>query len=449
MKPRIKREFLLQTLFVGLGLTQPSHGTAQSFSNIYTFSGAQFHPTGVAIRGSTLYGTAGGDANVFKINTDGSGFTNLYHFAPLPLFPPFTNSSGAGPNSGLAVTEHTLYGTSMQGGSAGVGTLFKVDTDGTDFTVLHNFLGSSDGGMPYNGLTILDGRLYGTANGGSFGRGTLFAINVDGTGFTNLHHFTGGNNGGHTPRALLTASGDVLFGTAQWGGSSNKGVVFRINTNGTGFTNLHSFTGGSDGEQPLGNLVLSGNRLFGTANAGSAGSFYGTIFIMNTDGSDFKTIHSFAGGKNGGFPVGMVISGDELIGTSGEGVGSYGTLYRINTDGTGFSILHLFQWSDGAYPQPDLALFGNILYGATSQGGSSRDGTLFSLFIPPQLRIMSSGRNAILSWPTNAPGLTLQFTTNLSLPVWTPVGIGPALVNGQYTVTNPISGTQQFYRLSQ
>jgi hypothetical protein len=68
----------------------------------------------------------------------------------------------------------------------------------------------------------------------------------------------------------------------------------------------------------------------------------------------------------------------------------------------------------------------------------------------PQLTIIPSGANVILTWPTNAAGFTLQSTTNLVSPaVWSTVSPGPVVVNGQNAVTNPISGTKKFYRLSQ
>ena len=108
--------------------------------------------------------------------------------------------------------------------------------------------------------------------------------------------------------------------------------------------------------------------------------------------------------------------------------------------------------SDGANPVAGLILSGNTLYGTASQGGSSGRGTVFSLSLPPppQLTIIGSGDNVILTWPTNAAGFTLPSMTNLVSPaVWTTVSPGPVVADGQNVVTNPISGTQQFYRLSQ
>jgi hypothetical protein len=68
---------------------------------------------------------------------------------------------------------------------------------------------------------------------------------------------------------------------------------------------------------------------------------------------------------------------------------------------------------------------------------------------PPPLTVIPSGANIILAWPTNYAAFTLQSTTNLVPPGWTTVSPGPVVVNGQNAVTNPISGTQQFFRLSQ
>jgi uncharacterized repeat protein (TIGR03803 family) len=186
--------------------------------------------------------------------------------------------------------------------------------------------------------------------------------------------------------------------------------VFSVNTDGTGFSTLHSFAGGSDGAKPLAGLILSGNTLYGTAwQGGSSGN--GTVFSVNIDGSGFMTIYSFSAGS-GVFP----------------------------------SITN----SDGAYPYGGLVLCGNTLFGTASSGGTWGDGTVFSISLPPQLTLIASGPNVILTWPTNATGFTLQSTTYVgSSAVWATNFPEPVVVNGQNTVTNPISGAQQFYRLSQ
>src|SRR6185436_7453078 len=106
-----------------------------------------------------------------------------------------------------------------------------------------------DGAMPWAGLVASGNRLYGTTReGGAGDRGTVFAINMDGSGFTNLHHFNGRPDGSH-PYSELVLLGNTLYGTTDGGGASGKGSVFAVNTDGTGFTILHSFTN-DDGASP-------------------------------------------------------------------------------------------------------------------------------------------------------------------------------------------------------
>jgi uncharacterized repeat protein (TIGR03803 family) len=159
----------------------------------------------------------------------------------------------------------------------------------------------------------------------------------------------------------------------------------------------------------------------------------------------------------------LILSGNTLYGTTYAG-GSLrsGTVFTVNTDGTGFTTLYTFTAlpdtggppytnSDGAYPWAGLILSGNTLYGTASQGGNLGAGTVFSLSLPPpQLTITHSGANVILTWPTNAVGYTLQSTTNLVSPAeWATNSHTPVVINGQNSITSPIFGARQFYRLIQ
>jgi uncharacterized repeat protein (TIGR03803 family) len=122
--------------------------------------------------------------------------------------------------------------------------------------------------------------------GGTSRNGTVFSLSTNGTGFATLHNFSAFNNNtdGGNPEAGLVLSGTTLYGTAYAGGSSGNGTVFALNTDGTGFTTLYSFTALSsgtngDGANPSGGLLLSGNTLYGTAqNGGNAGN--GTVFSL-------------------------------------------------------------------------------------------------------------------------------------------------------------------------
>jgi uncharacterized repeat protein (TIGR03803 family) len=309
--------------------------------------------------------------------------------------------------------------------------------------------------------------LYGaTIAGGKWGYGVVFRVNKDGTGFTNLHSFETLNINGSGPYTNsegacpnstggLVLSSNTIYGTTDYGGSSGGGTVFKINTDGSGFTNLHSFVDGSFiGFDTTSGLLLSSNILFGLTQAG--GNFSnGTVFCLNLDGTGFTNLHSFTTLVNG-TNCDLTFSANTLYGTAGYGgLFGVGTVFAINTDGTGFTNLYSFNFSgpntDGVNPSGKLLLSGNMLYGTTQDGGSSGDGTVFSLALPPpSLTITHTSTNAILTWPTYAPGVSLQSSTNLISPsIWSTNLPAPALVNGQNAVTNPISGSQMFFRLSQ
>lgn len=342
------------------------------------------------------------------------------------------------------------------------------------FTPLKSFLNGSDGiydgSNPNSGLILSGNTLYGTTyyNNGITGmnNGAVFAVDIFGKNFRTPHIFSVEsksnlnytNSDGANPNASLILSGITLYGTTPNGGIAGWGTLFAINTNSTGFTNLYSFTGGSDGANPFG-LILVGNKLYGAAGSGGS-SGKGTLFAINTNGTDFTTLYSFTGGSDGAYPNAvLILSGYTLYGTTaGGGSSGNGTVFAVNTDGTGFTNLYSFTATsgfnrmngDGANPE-GVILFANTLYGTAYYGGGVGAGTLFRLSLPPpQLTIIPSATNVILTWPTYAPGVTLQSTTNFVSSVgWNTNLPSPVIVNGQNAVTNPISGTQMFFRLSQ
>jgi uncharacterized repeat protein (TIGR03803 family) len=402
----------LKILAFAFALTLATNLVAQTFTTLHSFVGYPIDganpEASLILAGSTLYGTAGsgtyGYGTVFAINTNGTGFTNVYSFTALNNN---TNSDGAYPTARLMLLGNTLYGTAQGGGSLGHGTIFAVNINGTSFKNLHSFTNGIDGAGPWAGLISLGSTLYGTAEyGGNSGNGTVFRVNTDGSSFTSLHSFTalinstiGLTNGdGAWPTAELALSGNMLYGTTFQGGTSVFGTVFEINTNGSSFKNLHSFNG-NDGALPYYGLVLSGNALFGTTtDGGSAGR--GTVFKMNIDGSGFTNLYSFTAASyplftnsDGAFPeAGLILSGNTLYGTAYNGGSSgNGTVFKLNTDGSGFVNLHTFTVtsgsnltnSDGANPWAGLIISGNMLFGTTSKGGIAGAGTVFSLSLAP------------------------------------------------------------------
>lgn len=272
---------------------------------------------------------------------------------------------GPGP---MILVSNTFYGVSPNGNteinvtSDGTGTIWKINKNGTGFMQLYSFSAdpegpNSDGAYIFAGVTLSDNTLYGAAfNGGASGVGTVFSLNTDGTGFLNLHNFSGAD--GSHPRGSLVLAGDTLYGITYGGGYGNSGTVFKIHADGTGFADLHLFTSlgdfntNLDGVNPASGLILSSNVLYGTTVGGGMGGDpylqgHGTVFRINTDGTGFQVLHAFPG-------------------LTGYGV---------------YPGPYIFTNSDGANPSQKLLVSGNTLYGAASDGGVYGMGTLFSVNI--------------------------------------------------------------------
>src|SRR6266705_334972 len=149
----------------------------------------------------------------------------------------------------------------------------------------------------------------------------------------------------------------------------------------------------------------------------------GLMLAGRLSAQTFTVLHSFTAGSTNSSGVytnidgagpscGLILSGNTLYGTAfGGGALRRGTVFAVNTDGTGFTTLHAFTGdSDGASPYAGLILSGNTLYGTALGGGSSGAGTVFSLSFRPQLTIVRSGPNVILTWPTNVAGFDYTVT---------------------------------------
>ncbi len=262
---------------------------------------------------------------------------------------------------------------------AGLGLILAGRVAAQTFTTLHSFV-DTDGYNPMAGVILSGNTLYGvTDSGGSTNHGAVFAVNTDGTGYTDLYSFTGGNDG-RNPDGTLLLSLNTLYGTTYYGGTNGNGAVFKVNTDGSGFANLHSFAAGSgsfphnytnsEGACPEAGLVLSGNTLYGTAETGGSSGF-GAVFKVNTDGSGFTNLHSFTNGSDGTIPEGLLLSGSTLYGVACGGDSGNCTVFKINTNGTGFTTLHRFTGLSLG-----LALSGKTLYGI---GGSSSNGGVFAV----------------------------------------------------------------------
>jgi uncharacterized repeat protein (TIGR03803 family) len=396
----------LWVLLVLLVACQWAAAPAEAYSILHNFT-ASFPDRGLPLASlildadGNLYGTTR-DGTVFKLKTDGTGYTILHNFIVYP--------DGVEPFASLILdVAGNLYGTTRYGGAANFGTVYTLKTDGTGFTILHSFSGiDNDGAYPLASL-ILDaaGNLYGTTSQGGLGDcycGTVFTLKTDGTGFTGLYSFTGSafSDGAYPRASLILDAGGNLYGTTVNGGlggcsSLGCGTVFTLKTDGTGYTVLRFFNGGSsDGSQPWASLILdAGGNLYGTTltDGLGAGAGCGTVFTLKTDGTGYTILRFFNGGSSDGCQPGASLildAGGNLYGTTGVGgpgsvegcFGGCGTVFKLKTDGTGYTILHFFAGypNDGAAPAgaviPDAA---DNLYGTTYEGGSFGYGTVFVL----------------------------------------------------------------------
>jgi uncharacterized repeat protein (TIGR03803 family) len=313
---------------------------------LYTFTGATDGgaPYGTPVRDEdgNLYGTApsGGDPNcpfsggggcgvAFKIDAQGN-YTVIHTFEV---------GTGINPPGGLTRdSAGNLYGTAVSGGGNGsgcsefgCGVVFKLTTgNGGQWTesVLYSFTGGMDGIEPsYYEAPALDndGNLYGTTiNGGPSNQGVVFKVDPQGHE-TILYAFTGGADGGVPTGSVILDDARNLYGTASVGGTSNAGVVFKLDSAGN-YTVLYTFTGGTDGNTPYGGLVRDqqGN-LYGTTNFGGnqgsyCGGFCGVVFKVDTNLRE-TVLYAFTGQADGLGPYAGLFrdNNGNLYGTTGNG----------------------------------------------------------------------------------------------------------------------------------
>jgi len=296
-------------------------------------------------------------------------------------------SDGREPPDSLVLDGAALYGMTYYGGASNLGVVFSMGTDGSGFQVLHTFVGGTDDGQYPNGSLVLGGAtLYGmTFTGGASNRGVVFSLATNGSGFQILHDFASGAGNGSWPYGSLTLDGATLYGMTSSGGAAGLGAVFSIGTDGSGFQVIHSFAGGAgDGRFPEGSLTLDGATLYGMTRFGGA-SDLGVVFSMAMDGGGFQTIHEFAGGvDDGAAPYGSVtVNGGTLYGMAPDGGDEdRGVVFSIGTGGSGFQLLHEFGGGAGDGDDPyfcRLVACGSTLYGTTRYGGASNYGVVFSV----------------------------------------------------------------------
>jgi uncharacterized repeat protein (TIGR03803 family) len=362
---------------------------AQTFQTIVSFDSAngtnpQFmslvQGTDGNFYGTTPYGGGLGVGEVFEV-TSGGDLTELSDFS---------GSDDGYPLAGvIQATDGNLYGTTWQGGANNTGTVFELTAGGT-LTILYSFCSLSDcadGDEPFAPLIqAKDGNFYGTTlDGGAKGYGTVFEVTLSST-LTTLHSFSY-QDGASPVAGLIQAKNGKFYGTTLYGGAHGAGTVFEINSTGK-LKALHSFGGSGDGVNPYLGLVQATNgNFYGTTYAGGAHG-HGTVFQITAAGK-LTILYSFCSQKkctDGSDPYAGVIQATDgnFYGTTSKGGASnWGTVFAITAAGK-LTTLHSFcskkNCTDGAEPSGGLIqATSGTFYGTTTEGGAYQDGTVFSL----------------------------------------------------------------------
>lgn len=307
-------------------------------------------------------------------------FTTLYRFCSVGSCP-----DGNFPIAALVQAPNgSFYGTTLNGGASGNGTIFKISPGGMLITE-DSFYYPTTGAGPYAALALgADGNLYGTtAIGGANSAGTIFRVTPGGT-LTTVYNFCsvfGCTDGNDPIGGLVQATDGNFYGTTIVGGVSNPtctylngcGTVFKITPSGT-LTMLHSFRE-TDGLEPNSALIqATDGYLYGTTFASEPNETCtygcGTIFKITPSGA-FTTLHVF-NGTDGESPYSGLVQGTDgnFYGTTSlGGANGDGTIFQI-TPGGSLTTLHSFDGTDGASPLGNLiqATDGNF-YGTTVTGG--------------------------------------------------------------------------------
>jgi len=398
------RDVVAFALAMGLLLAPAGHVAASSNSTIYSF-GTKQPLDGAVPKGSLTYvnGLMFGRTTTV---TPGCGQTRdlpralggdgvIFHFDPTNVTATYRidhvftgNPDGENPrHDAMTLFNGQLFGTTLQGGTKNTGIIFSIAQNGSSYAILTS-LHKSTGDESHSCFVVVNNMgnnlLYGmTESGGDNDGGVIFSFDPSTLNYQPVYSFD--KPTGHEPHGRLTLdpNGTTLYGMTRKGGSSGYGVVFSFDISTSNYQVLHDFLGGpTDGASTdHGYVVQSANCLYGmTTNGGPSNN--GVIFKLTTNGQTFVPLHLFgATGHDGKQPYGsLLLVGNQLYGTTAKGGDNdLGTVFMINTDGSGYARLHSFGSTkhDGVKPIDNVILVNSALYGMTTEGGDSDQGTIF------------------------------------------------------------------------
>jgi len=331
------------------------------FTKLHEFEGRELHnPSRPEFDGIYLYSTATSKVDysdiIFKVKPDGTDFTKLY-----------VNRNGQTVGH-LVLSGGVLYGIT------GEGVIYKINTDGSGYTKI-----SSIYGVSLSPITISDGVIYGTTDQyGAYNAGFMYKINIDGTGYTKIMDFEKyGNPADPNPSISystgeLCVSGSTIYGIAKQY-RLGYGAVYKINTDGTGCTILYNFHE-KKGVYPTGDIHIEGNVLYGVTSyyTDPYETDLASIFSINTDGTNYTQLHTFSSTNT---VISFTVDGSGIYGTD---YGS-NSIFSVNKDGSNYQTLfNSFDDTTGVPVYKGVTKVGTILYGPTDWRADGNGGSLFS-----------------------------------------------------------------------
>ena len=256
----------------------------------------------------------------------------------------FNGTDGENPVAApVQATDGNLYGTTWNGGTSDLGTVFKTTPAGA-LTTLYSFCSQgvypecADGDNPEAGLVqTTNGYLYGTTSGGgAHNRGTVFKITPSGA-LTTLHSFcpeSGCADGAAPYVGLVQGTDGNFYGITDYGGANacaygvgGCGTIFRITPSGT-LTTLYTFcsqTNCTDGGYPAGLVQATNGDLYGATTEDGTNRGYGTVFGLYVGLTPFVETQPTSGGVG----ATVKILGTSLTGATGVSFNGAAAVFTV------------------------------------------------------------------------------------------------------------------------
>ena len=329
----------------------------------------------------------------------------------------------------------SLYGVTHSGGKYGVGTIFRVDTNANNYTLVHSF--KKNLGHPkyaqtlcklsngiYYGIATIDlathkyaiycydastdiyevkkfftndipnsslvlhpnGFMYFTTKktGAYNVNGSVMRFDPKTNNLLKVLTFYGSSGIAPIGDLLITSSG-VIYGTTSQGGSNYCGAIYKLSFNGgiismiTVVSNFLQLTTGYYCESGL--VEASNGKVYGVCSLGGTNG-KGTIFELDTTTGLISKKIDLDTLANGTKPKMTLANNGKFYGVCSEGgVYGHGVLYKFDPNSNVFTKILNYNNNNqslGSHPLGSLFLASNgKLYGTCSEGGLNNKGVLF------------------------------------------------------------------------